>query len=193
MQLDIAFLIDASNSVGTHFKTEKEFIKSIIHHTGLSREGVHAGVITFSYSTTLNMQLDTTYDMGVFNATLNGIPLEGSQTMINKALELAGSKMFTKDKIADVKGDRKGVPDMIVLITDGSQTPGGRDPVDVGKELRARGISVLVVGIGFQTYKPELDDIAGDPSNVEVIDDYEDLTNNKVIDGLAKKICEKRK
>ena len=114
--------------------------------------------------------------------------------MINKALELAGSKMFTKDKVVDeVKGDRKGIPDMVVLITDGSQSPGGRDPVDVGKELRGRGIMFLVVGVGFQAYKPELDDIAGDPSNVQIIDDYEDLTDNKVIDALTKKICDKRK
>ena len=58
-------------------------------------------------------------DIKSFNEAVDSIPLMGSTTRIDGALRLAQRQLFKVEN-----GGRDLAPNILVLLTDGSQTPG---------------------------------------------------------------------
>merc|ERR1712168_1452028 len=113
--------------------------------------------VTFSYTAELSIPLNANENNADFNAAVDAIPLMGSTTRIDKAFRLTQQEMFT-----DANGARANVPKILILLTDGSQTADAdaEDPGDIADELRAVGISLIVVGIGAGTNQTELNHMA---------------------------------
>ena len=82
VSIDIAFVLDSSGSVGSYYQTEKNFIKSIATAFGISQNGAHGGVVTFSNMATLSIRLDSHYDTISFNNAVDAIPFMNSGNMI---------------------------------------------------------------------------------------------------------------
>ena len=57
--------------------------------------------------------------IGAFNDAVDDIPLMGSTTRIDTALRMAQNELFLEEN-----GGRDIAPNILVLLTDGSQTPG---------------------------------------------------------------------
>ena len=68
-----------------------------------------------------------------FNAAVDAIPLMGLTTRIDRALRLAQAELFEPEN-----GGRPDVKDILILLTDGTQTPGkfAEDPGDIARQLR---------------------------------------------------------
>lgn len=129
---------------------------------GVSKDGSRAAVVTFSFYTEHSIKLKDHSDLSSFNKAVDGIPLMGSTTRIDKALRMTQREMFT---IAN--GARPGVNKVLIVLTDGSQTldAGAEDPGVVAEELRQAGINIISVGIGKSTNATELAHIAGGSKN----------------------------
>ena len=68
-----------------------------------------------------------------FDAAVDAIPHMGLTTRIDRALRLAQKELFEEEN-----GGRLDVKDILVLLTDGTQTPAdfAEDPGDIARQLR---------------------------------------------------------
>ena len=172
------------------YDKEKYFLKSISSAFGISRNGSRAGVVTFSYSAVHSIKLNDYSDPILFNAAVNGIPLMGHTTRIDKALRLTQKTMF---KLRN--GARPGVRKLLVLLTDGSQTSAVdiEDPASIAEEIRNSGIDVVVIGIGKDVNSTELALIAGDRKDLFIAQTFSDLIAEEFMYTLRNATCKRSK
>ena len=185
--VDVGFILDSSGSLRRDYGKEKDFLKTLAATFGVSTNGSRAGVVTFSYYTELSIKMNDHSDISSFSQAVDKIPLMGSTTRIDKALRLAQKELFSLPN-----GGRAGVPKLLILLTDGSQTQdaGAEDPGDIAEELRADGINILVVGIGQGVNETELAHISGDPKNVYSASSFDELIANDFVASIKRGSCE---
>ena len=118
-RLDVGFVLDSSGSLRNEYQKEKEFLKGIASTFDISPDGTRAGVITFSYFAVHSIRLSQHTDINSFKAAVDDIPLMGATTRIDRSLRLAQNELFSLNS-----GGRDDVPDVLILLTDGTQTPG---------------------------------------------------------------------
>ena len=190
MKIDLGFVVDSSYSLRNEYHKEKEFVKKLARLSNLSPDGTRAGVVTYSIRAKTNIKLTDYTDIGPFENAVDQIPLMGLRTRTDRGLRMAQNELF-----ADGNGIRKGVPKVIVLLTDGSQTPsrGYEDPWIPAEELRKSGIHVLVIGIGEATNRTELDLIAGGTGKAHLPKSFDDLIDEQFIRGVTQASCEEAK
>ena len=184
--VDVGFILDSSGSLRKSYGKEKNFLKVLASTFGISPNGSRAGVITFSYYTEHSIKLKDHTDLLGFNKAVDKIPLMGSTTRIDKAFRLAQQEMFSLPN-----GARPGIPKVLILLTDGSQTQdvGAEDPGEVAEQLRKDGVSILVVGIGSGVNTTELAHIAGSAANVYSAANFNDLISSNFIEDIKKGSC----
>lgn len=185
--VDVAFILDSSHSLEAQYQKEKNFLKKLAAVFGVSSNGSRVGVITFSYRAELSIKLNSFTDLSSFNKAVDKIPLMNFTTRIDRALRLAQKDMFRFEN-----GGRVGVSKLIILLTDGSQTPGGdaEDPDMIADELRNAGIVILGVGIGSAVNETELNHITGGKSNTYTAATFDSLTNNDFMHKIKNGSCE---
>lgn len=144
-----------------------------------------ASVITFSSRTELSIKFSDYKNASNFNAAVDGIPLMGYQTRIDKALQQAKTEMFSRQN-----GARDNVPKILILLTDGSQTGRGSiDPVIPAEELRKTGVFIVVIAIGSQTDMKECKSIAGNNGIYHFVSSFDELISENFIKYVAFSIC----
>ena len=180
---NIGFIVDSSGSLRRDYSKEKEFVKEIATSFGLGDAGSRAGVITFSYEAKLSIGIDQFSNVNDFNKAVDDIPLMGYTTRIDKALQLAKEKLFL--------GSRKDAANILILLTDGSQTPDkdAVNPAIIAKELTDDSTKLIVIGIGKGVKVNELRNIAGNPSNVYLAKDFDLLRSSKFVQKISGVMC----
>lgn len=184
--VDIGFILDSSGSLRNEYDKEKDFLKTLAATFGVSANASRAGVVTFSYYTEHSIKLNDHFDLNSFNAAVDKIPLMGSTTRIDKALRLTQKEMF---RFAN--GARPGIPKLLFLLTDGSQTQdaGAEDPGDVADELRKDGINIIVIGVGKGVNNTELAHIAGGSGNAYSAASFDELIASDFVKEVKTKSC----
>ena len=185
--IDVGFILDSSGSLKDDYHKEKAFLNSVAAAFNMGHSQTRAGVVTFSSNVEHSIKLNDHFDAKSFKNAVNNISLMGLQTRIDRALRLAQRQMFT-----EANGGRAGVPKLLILLTDGSQTEASdtEDPVDVASEIRAVGIKLVVVGIGRGINRTELIDIADGDANVYESNSFEELMQGNLIDDITTNSCE---
>ena len=117
--VDVGFILDSSGSLRYQYHKEKDFLKALAGAFNIGEDGSRAGVVTFSYDSEHSIKLKDHMDISSFGAAVDAIPLMGSTTRIDTALRLAQKELFSVEN-----GGRDIAPNILVLLTDGSQTPG---------------------------------------------------------------------
>ena len=164
--VDVGFVLDSSHSARFDYQKEKDFIKTLTASFKIQDDGPVAGVVTFSDRAELSIKLNdfNNRDLSGFNKAVDDIPLMSKTTRTDKALRLAKNELFTT-----ANGAREGVPKVLIVVIDGSQTrdPSAEDPYQIADELRADGVKVLVVGISEEVSRSEMVRLAG--NNEELV------------------------
>ena len=184
---DVGFLLDSSASIGNEYKKEKCFLKKLAAAFGVSDTGSRAGVVTFSRNAEHSIKLNEHKNITSFNNTVDSIQFMANQTRIDKALRLAQREMFNHSN-----GGRPGVPRVLILLTDGSQTKDSdaEDPAVVAEELRNQSVIIIVVGIGSDINLLELNNIAGGNRNRFFnANSFSDLISNEFINKVKGSGC----
>lgn len=189
-QIDIGFIVDSSGSLRREYHKEKEFVKRVVESLDLSPNGSRASIITFSRNAEHSVKLNERQDLPAFTNAVDNLPMFGKTTRIDRALKMAREEMFSPQN-----GARAGIPKLLILLTDGSQTKDvdAIDPAVVAKEIRDKGVILLVIGIGKNTNHQELLKIAGKAANVYQASNFDELKSSKFIDDVSKSSCEKGK
>ena len=162
----MGFLLDQSSSIGgpAKFRFETSFVKDVVDKfsDGQNDHQIRAGVIKYGEESELLIKLDEFKDLKRFkNALDQRAKFKGSRlTRIDRALEMANKQLFTIEN-----GDRPGVPNYLILVTDGRQNSGIWD-IDYNliprfaKPLWDRNITIAAIGVA-QARLEQLKEIAG--------------------------------
>ena len=187
-KVDLGIILDSSGSLSKDYDKEKDFLKELASSFGVSDDGSRVGVVTFSSNSEHSIKLKDHVDFVSFNNAVDKIPLMGSTTRIDKAFRLSQNELLSVSN-----GARPGVPKILVLLTDGSQTPeiGSEDPGDIADEIRKSGIKMIVVGVGQGIDKKELVDIAGGQDSVFLAKSFNQLISVPFVEKFLDKSCKK--
>ena len=184
--VDLGFVMDSSGSLQSEYHKEKQFVKAIADAFNVGDIGSRAGVVTFSHQAEHSIKLNDNIDIFSFREAVNAIPHMGYTTRIDRGLRMAQSEIFLS-----ANGGREGVPKVLVLLTDGSQTPshGAEDPSVISKELRESGVKLIVIGVGKGVNSTELLKIAGSDDKVYTADSFDELIRGDFIDKITAASC----
>lgn len=185
-RVDLAFLMDASGSIGEwDFQKERDFVKAMASSFTFARDQTLAAVITYNNKAYLDIPFGRHLNTDSFRLEVDQIRYTLGQTRIDKALAAAAEKVF-----APGKGTRQGFPKVIVILTDGVQTK-DPDAIPLGQAvlpLRRKGVQIIAVGVGGHSDPNELRQMVERSSDVYTVTDFDDLLK-KAYD-IAKRTCD---
>ena len=142
--MDVSIVIDSTKSVGKkNFETLKDFVEDLIDFYDVRQQGTHISIMTYANQPTVHNYLGDSkyYSKESLKKLVNDIPNKlGNPTRTDRALEAVRDDVFTKKN-----GDRSGVNNVMIVLTDGSThkrstryediTPG----LDVSTTVRLQG------------------------------------------------------
>ncbi|XP_033747185.1 cartilage matrix protein-like isoform X2 [Pecten maximus] len=196
---DLAFVIDSSRSIGeTEFKRELDFVREVLQEFELGRDKTRVAIVSFSnvVNTEFNFNQFSNEDE-ILNAVSRIIYAAGPATVTYRALNQTRRGVFTPGV-----GDRPGVPNVVIVVTDGGTNPGRVDPYtkDVGKartlaeadELKVMGCHVFSIGVGPHIDPSELMGIASKPEEKYYlqVDNFDKLNTRALTEMVAYRACE---
>lgn len=160
------------------------FAVSVVESFPISYTQSRLGVIKFSNSAVVSIRLDEYLDEDSLKAAIENLKHEGGETNIADGLRKTREEFFRADY-----GDRQGVINIAILITD------GRSNIDQGLTqeeadlVKAMGIEVFTIGITLDVDESELKQIASDPDNTHYffVDEFYELQS--VLTNLINNVC----
>ena len=182
-------MLDSSGSLRERYSQIKSFIQKFTSNLDISHDGVHVGVVTFSFYAKLSIKFSDFTDVRDFGEAVQRIPLMASTSRIDRALKVVDQELFSEANGARLDNN---VTKMLVLLTDGTQTQDkdAVDPGKIGQLLRQKDIHILCVGIGDGIDRQELTHISGDSARVYIASDLDELMASSFIAKVLVKCCE---
>ena len=162
---DIVFMVDSSASVGNpNYKKEKDFVKSLARLVNATSEKSRVAVIAYSRSTIPVVRFDGYQSLEDFDKKVDDMPLLGeSYRRMDVALQSAAQILNSA---------RQHSPKIAVLLTAGRQVPGGVSLDTATQPLRNLNVTVLVVAVGQQYNKQELDPVVSEQKDLFEIESF---------------------
>ena len=161
---DVVFLLDASQGVRPDlYSKEKEFVKILSKHFDLNTSGPRGSAIIYAENpqTVANFG-DSNFAERIDRAAL----LKEAPRRMDRALERA-AQVLTRSG----RDGRK----IVVLLTTGKQSPGGKALSEAIKPLRQIGAQTFVVPIGREPDVRELYSVVHSPRDISQVLRAEDL------------------
>lgn len=175
---DIVFMVDSSASVGNpNFKKEKEFVKSLARLVNVTSEKSRVAVIAYSRSTIPVVRFDGYQSLDDLDKKVDDMPLLGeSYRRMDVALQSAAQILNSA---------RQHTPKIAVLLTAGRQIPGGVSLDTAAQPLRNLNVTVIVVAVGQQYDKQELDPVISEQKDLFEIESFNVLLSRARTIGKA--------
>jgi len=163
VQLDITFVLDLSGSVEEVYDVVIQFAKRSI--LGLPVGSTQAKVAVITYADMANI----TFDLNTYTSSLtirNALAFSkaGGATNTQDAIRLATQDVFTS-----ARGDRAGVKNVMVIVTDGKSTVQPQNTIPQAATAKSQGIEIYSIGIGPDVNPAEIEGIASTPTQGHVI------------------------
>ena len=185
--LDIGFIVDSSGSVRNEYDKEKEFIQRMTDKLSKAQTNLTAALVLFSLTAGLEIKFSDYKGVRDFNRKVGELPLLGSTTRIDRALNVAYQEMFSV-----INGMRPGVKKVLVLLTDGKQTEmaDAVKPSIAVQPFHKDEIKVIAIGIGPAVDPAELESIVTRPENLYFAKDFNALKSESFVAGITDASCE---
>ena len=197
-QADVCFVIDSSgsicesNSIGSscdNWFLLLSFVNTIIDAFTIGEQQTRVGVVTFSNDATLTFPMNRYFNGQELKDAVSSISHVGGQTNTGKALHVVRTQCFNSNN-----GERSGVPNIAVAITDGLPTIIEYNMKKEASLLKQQS-KVLAVGISRNVEKTLLRDISSAPQreneNYFSTPDFASLSN--IMGALVVETCEATK
>ncbi|XP_055083772.1 collagen alpha-1(XIV) chain isoform X1 [Periophthalmus magnuspinnatus] len=180
---DLAFLVDGSWSIGDdNFLKITRFLYSTMGSLDLiGADGTQVAIAQFSDDARTEFQLSSHSNKEALLEAIQKIRYKGGNTKTGRAIKHVKESIFTTEA-----GARKGVPKVLVVLTDGRS----QDDVNkVSKEMQMEGYIIFAIGFADADYG-ELVNIASKPSDRHVffVDDLDAV--KKIEEQLITFVCE---
>ena len=182
---DIVFVLDESDSVGdANFKIQNEFVAKFVDGFNIGKDTTQVAVMTFSSDVVVECYLNEHHDKTELMDHIKHINYSHvGLTLTHKALSSVRTDVLTTGK-----GMRPDALPVVIVMTDGrslSKFLTGKE----AKQLHEMNVTVFAIGITKEIREDELYELATDPKNVILVQDFDALmsvrkqTVNVVCDG----------
>ena len=155
--VDLVFILDDSGSIADdsligvdNWAAMLQFVADVVAGFIIGRENTRVGLITFDNIARNHFYLQTYERKEDLVATILSTPYVGKSS--NTA---AGIRLSISDQFISSRGDRPGIPNMVVVVTDGQSN----DPTDTHQaslEAKKAGIKLFSIGVGSSVDSIEL-------------------------------------
>ncbi len=168
--LDLTFLLDSSGSIApTDFQSSLSFMKNVVQSLNVGENKSRVAVINFSDRVDIITYLNSIYNVSQLLNTISIINQIGMLTYTGEALDKC-KDIYTVEK--GMRNITKGIPKVILVLTDG-QSNGNIRPGPIADSLRALGISIISIGVGFNLNFNELNEISA--NRVILVENYQQV------------------
>ena len=157
----------------------KKFVSSLVYELNVDSGLSRVGIMTYSKEPTIHARLNRFDTRGDIANMVQQLAFEGGKTDTSLALKIAREHMYANSRSS---GNRPGVNDVIVLITNG-----GSSNFDVSLQeavlTKLAGITIIVVAVSDWYNDFELKQIASDPDIYNVfalstVDNYTEMVTH---------------
>ncbi|XP_021375367.1 uncharacterized protein LOC110464458 isoform X14 [Mizuhopecten yessoensis] len=175
-KVDLIIIIDASTSVGQdNYDKMLAFCKDFLSNADIDSGNVRVGALIYSSGVEIQFNLNSYSTRVEINQAIDEIPYIYGSTNTADALQTMNSMFNAAD------GDRDGVPNICIILTDGVSNINSRRTVPEADRARVADIHIYAIGIGLKDTK-ELDGIANKPAsensfNVQTFDELHVLSD----------------
>ncbi|XP_024109798.3 von Willebrand factor A domain-containing protein 2 [Pongo abelii] len=178
-RVDLLFLLDSSAGTTLDgFLRAKAFVKRFVQAVLSEDSRARVGVAVYSRELLVVVPVGEYQDVPDLVRSLNGIPFRGGPTLTGSALRQAADRGFGSATRTGQDRPRR----VVVLLTESRS----EDEV-AGPAGHARARELLLLGVGSEAVRAELEEITGSPKHVMVYADPQDLLNQ--IPELQGKLC----
>ena len=197
--MDIIFVLDRSSSIRpSDYDSMRKFLEIVGKRLKVGERNENgevigqAAIVTFSEKGERRITLKESQTPGRFASVVRTMPgpLPGGRTKTHFGLALADKEVAIKE--AGFRVDDPNVEKMLMVITDGEQTRGGRGYVyvrDAMKPFFNRDMDVFAVGVGLtkETAKQQLNDMVELPENAFFTENYQELIEK--VENFIRRFC----
>ena len=164
---DIVFMIDGSGSIRDTNPRDRSydnwelllnFIVTMVDKLNIGLNQVLIGVVKFSTDAETVFHMNQYTDKNLLKEAIRGIRYKGGHTNTVGGIRIMHDVEFTPQN-----GDRSGVPNIAVVITDGGSTQNKSSTIPEAIRARNDGIKIYSVGITSRVNEAELRDISSPP------------------------------
>ena len=179
MPLDLGFLFGANvRNADATFTREKELAKKMIEKFDISRTSTSVGAVVYDSGGRLAWRLGDLADARSTIYNINRLQRLRNGNNILKALEIARDDLFSIKN-----GARRGVPKTLIVFIDKTEARDQRLE-DTAKQLKDKGVKVIVIAVGPEVDKKDVAGIASSPNDlikpVDLSKSMEDVTSHAV-------------
>ena len=182
--MDIALVLDISGSVDDMYRMTRSVARQIVF--GVNMQYDRARIATVAYATDIvdSFYLNTYEDRESVISAMNYYRNRG-ETNTQEALKFVRQRVFSSEN-----GDRSGVRDVAIVVSDGDSNIDDRNTIPEAERLKDRGVTVYSVALGDNPNRREMDGIASDPKSeyAYAVEDAGQLES--VISELLDQLCE---
>ena len=183
-QLDVIFVIDASGSIGPgNFTKVLAFVENVVNDMDIGLNAIRVGALTFADGATDVFDLKNSTNNNDVITRIRGIGYQAGSTDTKAGINLMRA-MFSSPS----RGNRNGVQDVGIILTDGAAKTG--DPVPDAAAAKADGIILYCLGI--RTDELDVGQVQGIASNPDskyalIVDSFDALSS--ISDDLSRGTC----
>lgn len=164
---DVVFVLDGSGSISNSMWTHiLDFVKRIVSQLNVGQSNIRVGVLEFGTQASIKFHLDS---FRTKKDVLSGIDrIRKSDGGTNTA---DGFLITRKEMFQERRGDRRDVPNILILITDGQSTVNTQKTIQYAEDAKKAGITILAVGVQYYTsyYTRELEQVASVVNGVKQV------------------------
>ncbi|XP_075405438.1 collagen alpha-1(XIV) chain isoform X2 [Tenrec ecaudatus] len=180
---DLVFMVDGSWSIGDdNFNKITDFLSNTVGALDkIGADGTQVAMVQFTDDPRTEFKLDAYKTKESLLDAIKHVSYKGGNTRTGKAIKHVRDTLFTAES-----GTRRGIPKVIVVITDGRS----QDDVNkISREMQSDGFSIFAIGVADADYS-ELVNIGSKPSarHVFFVDDFDAF--KKIEDELITFVCE---
>ena len=179
---NLVFVVDGSGSIENqgrgNFQRSKDFIIEVVKSFNIGKYSTQVALVL--YNSVAEVVFEFKYKLKDIEEEIQDMDYPGGGTRTGKALDKVRNDVFK-----NVEKDRKDLPKVVVVVTDGHS----QDNVSVpAQQLRDDGATIISLGVGCCFDENELNEMATDPDEKHVLEaSFAEL--DKFKDAMKEQIC----
>lgn len=165
-KFNLVFVLDGSGSIESqgkgNFNRSKDFVIDLIRSFNVGKDDTHVAVVLYSDKAQVVLPLGKYYKIDDIVKKIDKMHYPGGITKTGYALDKVRKKVFK-----DIKGSRKTVPKVVMVLTDGLSHD---DVASPAQKLRDEDATIISLGVGCCFDDQELKEMATDPDEQHVFE-----------------------
>ena len=172
--VDIAFVVDSSGSIKEkgegNWDLVLSFVAAVVNRFTIGRDQVRAALVRYGENANVEFFLNEYYNNAQMVVRVLSTGYLDERTNTAHGIQVLNEQVFQPNN-----GDRNGVDNVGIIITDGESNVRAEDVAGQAAAARARGIRLIAVGVTDSVNMDELNSIVDNPADVITVQDFSTL------------------